>query len=338
MELNQMLVSVGTHGEGQPTKVLLSGIPHFRGRTMEEKRQYIQKNFDHLRLALCREPRGHNDQTAAIVTEPVTEGADLGFLTMDTAGHWADMSVSTAIAVVTVACQYGIISVTRPDGKVLIDTPSGPVSARVTVANGAVESVSIVNVPGFFVRSTRVRVPDIGELPVDIAFGGNFFGFVRCEDVGLRVVPENSSKLARIAIAIRDALNESEPVQHPEWTYINRIPSVIIDDTPSYAGADVRCVCAFGEDGAIGVDRSPCGTGLTARMAMMYARQQIGMQQDLRQESIVGTSFCGRLVGSQRVGDHEGMLCEITGSAYMTGINVAMIDARDPLKFGFALH
>ena len=194
MELNQTLVSVGTHGEGQPTKVLLSGIPHFRGRTMGEKREYIQKNFDHLRLALCREPRGHNDQTAAIVTEPVSPGADLRFLTTDTAGHWADMSVSTAMAVVTVACQYGIIGIDGPVSTAKLDTLSGLVSAKVVVRDGRVDSVSIQNVPSFFVRSTTVDVPDLGSVPVDISFCGNFFGFVRASDISIEVLQEKSRR------------------------------------------------------------------------------------------------------------------------------------------------
>lgn len=337
MELNQTLVSVGTHGEGQPTKVLLSGIPHFRGRTMGEKREYIQRNFDHLRLALCREPRGHNDQTAAIVTEPVSPGADLGFLTMDTAGHWADMSVSTAMAVVTVACQYGIIGIDGPISTVKLDTPSGLVSAKVVVRDGRVDSVSIQNVPSFFVRSTKVDVPGVGSVPVDISFGGNFFGFVRASDIGIEVLQEKSSALARVALAIRDALNVSESVQHPEWPYINRISSVVIDANPLRPDADIRGVCVFGEEGAVAIDRSPCGTGLCARMATMYVRQQIGLDQLYGQESIVGTAFKGRLVGSRPVGDYEGMVCEITGSAYITGVNVSMVDLRDPLKFGFSL-
>jgi proline racemase len=337
MLLNQTLVSVGTHGEGQPTKVLLSGIPHFHGRTMEEKRAYIQQHFDHLRLALCREPRGHNDQTAAIVTAPVTPGADLGFLTMDTAGHWADMSVSTAIAVVTVAGQYGIISLEGPVSTVTLDTPSGLVTARVTARDGRVESVAIQNVPSFFVRSAEVDVPGLGRVPVDISFGGNFFGFVRAADIGVEVSQEKSSALAKVALAIRDALNASEPVQHPEWPYINRIPSVVIDADPLHPAADIRGVCVFGEEGAVAIDRSPCGTGLCARMATMYVRQQIGLDQEYGQESIVGTVFKGRLVGSRAVGDYEGLVCEITGSAYVTGVNMAIVELRDPLKFGFSL-
>jgi proline racemase len=298
MELNRMLVSVGTHGEGQPTKVLLAGIPHFHGDTMAAKRDYIQKHYDFLRLALCREPRGHNDQTAAIVTEPVSEQGDLGFITMDTAGHWADMSVSTAIAVVSVATQYGIIAVDKAESDIKIDTPSGLVSAKVRVKNGGVESVSIQNVPAFFVKSVVVDVPELGKIPVDISFGGNFFGFVKSEDVGIKVASTNSSKLARIAMAIRDTLNATVPVQHPEWKYINRIPSVIIDDAPEHPEADIKSVCVFGEEGAYGIDRSPCGTGLSARMAMMYARGEIKLNEYFSQESIVGTIFKGRLVGS----------------------------------------
>jgi len=337
MDLNRMLVTVGTHGEGQPTKVLLAGIPHFHGDTMKAKRDYIQKNYDFLRLALCREPRGHNDQTAAIVTEPVSEQGDLGFITMDTAGHWADMSVSTAIAVVSVATQYGIIAVDKPETDVKLDTPSGLVSAKVRVKNGGVESVSIQNVPGFFVKSVKIDVPGLGAIPVDISFGGNFFGFVKSEDIGIKVAQTSSSKLAHIAIAIRDALNEQVSVVHPEWTYINRIASVMIDDVPEHPDADVKSVCVFGEEGAYGIDRSPCGTGLTARMAMMYVRGQVKLDEYFCQESIVGTVFKGRLVGSKKVGDYDGMICEITGSAHVTGVNIAVVDAHDPLRLGFSL-
>jgi proline racemase len=338
MLLNQTLVTVSTHSEGQPTKVLLSGIPYFQGRTMQDKREYIQRHFDHLRLALCREPRGHNDQTAAIVTEPVTPGAHFGFLTMDAAGHWADMSVSTAIAVTTVACQYGIIVLEEPVSTLRLDTPSGVVAARVTVRDGRVDSVSVQNVPSFFVRSTVVDVPGLGSVPVDISFGGNFFGFVRASDIGIKVSQEKSAALAHAALAIRDALNVAEPVQHPEWPYINRISSVVVDADPLHPEAAVQGVCVFGEDGLVAIDRSPCGTGLCARMATMYARQQIGLDQLYGQESIVGTVFKGRLVGSRAVGQYDGMICEISGRAYVTGVNVATVDMQDPLRFGYSLN
>jgi proline racemase/trans-L-3-hydroxyproline dehydratase len=337
MELNRSLVSVCTHGEGHPTKVLLSGIPHFLGKTMEEKRKHIQKHYDFLRLALCREPRGHNDQSAAIVTAPVSDQAALGFLTMDAAGHWADMSVSTAIAVVTVATQYGIIGIEGPTADIMLDTPSGLVSARVTIKDGIVDSVAIRNVAGFFVTSVMVEVPSLGRIPVDVAFGGNFFGFVKSSDVGIKVATANSAKLAQTAIAIRDALNMSVPVQHPDWHYINRIASVIIDDEPEHPEADIKCVCVFGEEGAIGIDRSPCGTGLSARMAMLHSKGGIKMHECFKQESIVGTLFKGKLVRAQPVGRYEGLICEITGRAYIVGVDIAMIDARDPLKLGFAL-
>src|SRR5262245_11303332 len=133
MHLARALISVGTHGAGQPTKVVVCGIPHFRGKTMAEKRQLIQKDYDDLRKALTREPRGHNDQTAAILTEPVTEGCHLGFMTTDAAGHWADMSVSTAIAVVTVACEYGVVEMQEGVTNLKLDTPAGVVTARANV-------------------------------------------------------------------------------------------------------------------------------------------------------------------------------------------------------------
>jgi proline racemase len=221
---------------------------------------------------------------------------------------------------------------------VRLDTPSGVIAAKVTVRDGKVDSVSIQNVPSFFVRSAMVEVHGIGSVPVDISFGGNFFGFVRASDIGVEVSQGKSSTLARVALAIRDALNLAEPVQHPERPYINRISSVVVDANPLHPEADVRGVCVFGEEGLVVIDRSPCGTGLCARMATMYVRQQIRLDQVYGQESIVGTVFKGRLVGSRAVGQYEGMICEISGRAYITGMNIATVDIQDPLRFGYCLN
>ncbi|MCL2235992.1 MAG: proline racemase family protein [Defluviitaleaceae bacterium] len=334
MKIAKMINAIDTHTMGEPTRIVTSGIPNLRGSTMAEKKEYLIDNMDFVRTALMHEPRGHKDMFGAIITQPASTWADLGVIFMD-AGGYLNMCGHGTIGTVTAALETGMIEPVEPITQVTLDTPAGLVTARATVSDRRVGEVSFANVPSFLYKSdVEIVVPNFGNVVVDIAFGGSFFALVKAAHLGFDIIPENALELSKIGLKIRKAVNEQMEIAHPFLTRITTCDLVEIYGEPKSPDATARNVVIFG-DGQ--VDRSPCGTGTCAKLATLYAKGEIKQNEPFVYESILGTKFTGKVLSEEKVGDFDGIIPEITASAYITGLNTYVIDDRDPLKHGFIL-
>lgn len=334
MNFERMIYTIDSHTMGEPTRVVIGGIPNIPGKTMAEKKEYLERNMDHIRRALMHEPRGHRDMFGSIITSPVNPEADLGIIFMD-GGGYLNMCVHGSIGAVTVAIEIGMVKATEPVTHVKLDTPAGIVEARAEVEGNKVRSVTIRNVPAFLYKpDVEIDVRGIGRIRADISFGGSFFAIVDARELKVKITPENIDELIRIGMAIKKAANEQIKVQHPEREHIRSIDLVEIFDETDNPNADLRNVVIFGNGQA---DRSPCGTGTSAKMATLFAKGKLGLHQPFYYESIIGTIFKGELVAETTVGPYKAVIPEITGSAFITGFNQIVIDPRDPIKYGFLL-
>ncbi|RKD23674.1 proline racemase [Caminicella sporogenes DSM 14501] len=326
--------AVDSHTMGEPTRIVIGGIPNIPGKTMAEKKAYLENEMDHIRKSIMLEPRGHNDMFGSVITSSVHEEADFGIIFMD-GGGYLNMCGHGSIGAVTVAIETGIIKAVEPYTNVVMDTPAGIVKAKAKVENGKVKEVSIVNVPAFhYKKDVEIDVPGIGKVVLDISFGGSFFAIVDAKQLGLKVAPQNTQKLIEVGLNIRDIINKSIEIQHPELEHIKTVDLVEIYDEPTHPDANLKNVVIFGQGQ---VDRSPCGTGTSAKLATLYSKGKIKENELFVYESILGTLFKGRVVGTTEVKGYKAIIPEITGSAYITGFNHFLIDPDDPLKYGFVL-
>ena len=324
--------AIDTHTAGEPTRVVVSGVPFLHG-SMADKRRQLQEEYDHIRTTLMLEPRGHADMFGAILVAPTHPEADLGVVFMDTGGYLA-MCGHGSIGAVVAALATGLVPRQEPETTVLMDTPAGLVRARAEVEGDRVGQVSIENVPGFLYRDgVEIELPS-GSLQVDISFGGNFFALVPAERLGLSVELSDLPDLIRRGMEILAAINEQVKVVHPTEPHIDTVDLVEIYEERPEEGVDCRNVVVFGEAQA---DRSPCGTGTSAKMATMYAHGHLDLGEPFVNQSIIGTRFTGRLLREGAVGDFTAVVPEIAGKAYVTGLQQFVVDPGDPLKTGFHL-
>ena len=334
MKLIKSVHTVDTHTEGESTRVVVGGIPKITGHTMPEKKEWLEKHLDYLRTALMLEPRGHNDMFGAILTEPTVEEADYGIIFMD-GGGYLNMCGHGTIGAMTVAVETGMVEVTEPITKVVQEAPAGIIRGEVLVEKAKVKTVSFQNVPSFlYKRDCALELPGYGKIKFDISFGGSFFAIVKAEQVGLSLVPENAEKLKELGIALRELINKEIPVQHPSLPHIHTVDLVEWWSETETKGATLRNCVVFGQGQ---VDRSPCGTGTSAKMATLFAKGELKIGEEFYYESILGTIFKGEILGTTKVGEYEAVIPRISGSAYITAFNHFVIEEEDPLKYGFVL-
>ena len=327
---------VDAHTAGEPLRVILDGFPDPVGATVSKRRVDARARHDALRRTLMWEPRGHADMYGCLVGPPVTPGADFSVLFMHNEG-FSTMCGHGIIGVVTVALELGLLE--RPaaeESPVRIDTPAGLVEARAAVETGRVREVSFVNVPSFVAaRDVEADVPGVGRVRYDVAFGGAFYAFVDAEEVGLRLVPGEVGRIISMGRAIKRAAAAAGEPAHPEDPDLGFLYGTIFVGPAHAAGAHSRNVCVFG-DGE--VDRSPTGTGVSARLAIHHARGELAEGEEIRVESILGTTFGGRVLRGARVGPHAAVVPEVSGSAWITGRGELLVAPDDPLAEGFFLR
>ncbi|MBE3095420.1 MAG: proline racemase family protein [Actinobacteria bacterium] len=334
MKFSKSIFTIDSHTMGEPTRVVTAGIPFIPGNSMMEKKIYLKEKLDYIRKLLMLEPRGHNGMFGSVLTQPVNPSADLGVIFMDTEGY-LNMCGHGSIGTVTVVLEMGLISMKEPITEVVLDTPAGLVKAQAKISQGRVEEVTFQGVPSFvFKVDHKVLLPEVGEINVDIAFGGNFFGIVSAKDLGIKVERKNISRLIYLSIRLREELNKSIKVTHPENRYINSIDLIEIYDSPTDSEADLKNCVIFGKGQ---IDRSPCGAGTCAKLAVLYNKGKIRINEEFVYESILGTKFKGRIDTETKVGDFPAIIPKITGSAYITGLQQFVVDENDPLKYGFTL-
>lgn len=327
-----ILTTVDTHTAGEPTRVLVAGLPFLRG-SMAERRRQLQEEYDSIRTVLMHEPRGHAGMFGAMLMAPADPEADLGVVFMDTGGYLA-MCGHGSIGAIAAALATGALERREPETIVVLDTPAGLVRARVETEGGGVGRIAVENVPAFLWRSDAEITLGSRRLHVDIAFGGNFFALVPAHRLGLTVEPCRLRDLVRQGMEIRAAIDEQLEVVHPLEPHIDSVDLVEIYDEEPEEGIDCRNVVVFG-DGQ--VDRSPCGTGTSAKMAALYAAGRLALGEPFVNQSIIGSCFTGRLLREESVGGFSAVVPEIAGHAYVTGLQQFVIDPDDPLKAGFQL-
>lgn len=337
MKVSKMISAIDTHTAGEAARLIIGGIPKFPGKTMAEKREYLETQQDDLRKMLMFEPRGHNDMFGAFITEPVHEEADYGIIFMDSGGY-LNMCGHNTIAAMTAAVETGWVDVEdgQREVKVVQDTPAGIVRGTVHLDEDySAESVSFENVESFLYKeNVTVNVPEIGEIAVDISFGGSFFAILPATSIGYKIEPENASKFNDIGLKIRDAINEQVEIQHPTLEHIKTVDLVEFYGPAVSPDATYRNVVIFGNGQ---VDRSPCGTGTSAKLATLFGKGEMKVGDSFVYESILGTAFKGEIVAEAEVGGYKGIIPRVTGSAYVTGFNTFLVDPKDSLKDGFLL-
>jgi len=329
------ITTIDAHTEGEPLRVISGGFPDLPGETILARRRYAKENLDHLRTALMWEPRGHADMYGCIITPPVTPEADIGVVFIHNEGY-STMCGHGIIAIATVTLETGMLPMAEPETTIKIDTPAGLVTAHARVVNGRVKSVYFHNVPSFVLTLDEiVDVPGLGKVRCDIAFGGVFYAYVEAEEVGLSCTPEAYRDLIERGMAIKKAVMACRAIAHPFEENLNFLYGTIFACPPLTEGADSRNVCIFAEGE---VDRSPTGTGVSGRLAILHARGEISLNKSMVIESIIGTRFTGRIIDTTSFGPHPAIIPEVEGSAYITGCHEFLIDPEDPLRNGFILR
>ncbi len=334
MKFIRSIHAIDSHTMGEPTRIVIGGLPKIPGNTMPEKKEYLEKNLDNLRTAIMLEPRGHADMFGSIITEPCNKEADFGIIFMD-GGGYLNMCGHGSIGAMTVAVETGMVEPVEPVTHIKMEAPAGLILGEVKVENGRAREVSIVNVPAFLYKSdVEIDVPGLGKIKVDISFGGSFFVLVSADQLGVEVDPKNINKLRDFGLLIREIVNNTVPMQHPTLGHIKTADLVEIYGPATHPDANYKNVVVFGNGN---IDRSPCGTGTSAKMATLYSKGHLKVGEEFIYESILGTLFKGKILNTLKVGEFEAITPQITGSAYITGFNHFVIDENDPVKYGFTL-
>jgi proline racemase len=326
------------HAGGEPFRIVTGGVPEPEGRTVLERRRWVRDNLDAARRLLIDEPRGHADMYGAYVVPPNDPGADLGVIFFHNEGYSTACGHGT-IALVTWAIDSGVVPARAPETRVVVDVPSGRLECRASVVDGRVERVEFTNVPSF-VEATALEVPSgRGTITVDVSYGGAFYGSVDVRSIGLDVSPASLPALIALERELRPAIDARLDPRHPDEPELRGIYGVIFwQDEPDEDGADLvqRNVTVFA-DGE--VDRSPCGSGTSARLALLDASAALPRGAVLRHRSIVDSVFHGRVSGAgPPVDARPSVVTEVSGSAYRTGTHAFVLDPRDDLGTGFLLR
>ncbi|NHN32679.1 proline racemase family protein [Paenibacillus agricola] len=332
MKFSQLITTIDTHTGGNPTRTVTSGAPKLKGRTMTEKMVYMSKYHDDFRKALMLEPRGHEVMSGCIVTEPCDPSADIGVVFIETGGY-LPMCGHDTIGLCTALIEGGLFPA---DTTVIrLDTPAGLVEARLNNVGGKVKQVTFRNVPSFlYARDVEVVVDGIGPVCLDIAYGGNFYGIIDARMLQLQLNQSNAHAIIRSAVDIRKKVNEQMTIVHPEIPVIRGLTHIEFFTDPLSPLAHCRNTVVVPPGG---IDRSPCGTGTAAKVAVLYAKGKLALGEEFVHESIVGSLFYAKALYEAQAGHLPAIVPEITGSAWVTGFHQFVIDQDDELKTGFFL-
>lgn len=326
------LTVIDSHAGGEPFRVLVGGLPEIPGDTVLKRRRYALENLDELRRTLMWEPRGHADMYGGWIGSPVAPGSDLSVLFLHNDG-FSTMCGHGIIALGKVLIETGMIAASEPETTIRIDTPAGTVLAVSSVSSGAVSATRFQNVPSFVADlDATVEVDGIGSVRYDLAFGGAFYAIVTGSDLGVSL--GDAAELAGAGRRLKSAITASREITHPDQPDLGFLYGVIFTGPPHDPSNHSRNVCVFA-DGEI--DRSPTGTGVSSRLAVMSARGEIGVDEEITIESIVGSTFRGKIVGRSE-GHPPTIVPEVSGTAHITGRTEFWLDPEDPLAGGFLLR
>jgi proline racemase len=334
MRFTRVISTIDAHAAGEPLRIITAGLPRLHGATILERRRYMSEHFDDVRRLLLFEPRGHADMYGAVLTPPVTAGADYGVLFLTNEGY-STMCGHGVIALTTALLELGMIPRCEPQTEVVFDSPAGLIRARAQVHGDRVTSVAFRNVPAFRYAHGLSIATSVGDVTADVAFGGAFYALVDAAALGVDVLPEHTPSLTGLGMEVKRAVEQEIEVVHPEEPELNGIYGTIISEPPSSAEAHGRNITIYAE-GA--VDRSPCGTGTSAKLAALYADRRIGIDEPYVHESVIGTTFTGRVLAETHVGPYAAVETEIAGRGFLTGLHQFVVDPEDPTAQGFLVR
>lgn len=325
---------IETHTEGEPTRTILSGFPEIPGNTMEEKMLYMMQEQDWMRKAICFEPRGNDVMSGTIVTKPCNPEADFGVLYYEV-GNWMPMCGHDTIGVSTALIESGLLKVEEPYTYATLDTPSGLVKVKIEVKDGKAVRVSFKNAPAFVMnRDVKVQVPGYGEMPLDIAYGGNVFALVPASAMGLKLDKENAKEIVEKGNYLKKFINEQVTVKHPYLEIMNQVTHVEFFEPGTEGVSDVKNAVVIPP---AAIDRSPCGTGTSAKMALLHAEGKLAVGQSFVHESLIGSLFHCHIVEETEVAGIPAVVPEISGRAFVMGESIWLFDPDDPFPEGFLL-
>ena len=341
-----MITAVDAHACGEPGRVITGGVLDVPGRTMFEKKCWLERHGDHLRKLMLREPRGYPASNCNLILPPTLPEADAGFVIMEQV-EYPPMSGTNTICVATVLIETGMVRVEEPVTRLKLETPAGLIGVEAEVRDGKVKRVTFCNVPAFATHlDAQIEVPTLGTVTVDVAFGGMFYVIADAEPLGFRLAAEEARDIVRVAEIIKAAAREQLTVSHPQNPGIRGISIAQLSGAPSRPGVDRRnaVVVSTGEldwsrpatwTGAL--DRSPCGTGTCAKMAALYSKGKLGLDKDFVHEGILGTIFTGRLIEETKIGEYRAVVPTLSGQAWITGFAQYVLDPEDPFPEGFTV-
>jgi proline racemase len=334
MRFDRVISTIDAHAAGEPLRIVTAGVPPLPGETILARRRHMAEHYDDLRRVLLFEPRGHADMYGAILTPPVTPGADFGVLFLTNEGY-STMCGHGVIALTTALLETGMLPRCQPRTQVIYDSPAGLIAARAEVEGDRVTSVTFRNVPAFRVRQGVAVETSAGAISADIAFGGAFYALVDAAALGVEVLPANAPLLTRLGMEVKYAIERAIEVVHPDEPELRGIYGTIISTPPHTPGGDGRNITIYA-DGA--VDRSPCGTGTSAKLACLYADERIGLDEPYVHESVIGTTFTGRVLGETTVGPFSAVDTEVGGRGFLTGFHQFVLDPDDATAEGFLVR
>jgi len=321
------------HTCGNPVRLVAGGGPNLEGSTMLEKRAHFLRDYDWIRTGLMFEPRGHDMMSGSILYPPTRPDCDVAILFIETSGC-LPMCGHGTIGTVTMAIEHGLVTPKVP-GVLMLDTPAGVVKAEYRQEGQYVEEVRITNVPAFlYARGLTAECPGLGEVTVDVAYGGNFYAIVEPQERFRDMADFTAGELVGMSPALRRALNEKYEFVHPEKPEIRGLSHILWTGMAKHPEAQARNAVFYGDKA---IDRSPCGTGTSSRMAQLAGLGKLKVGDEFVHESIIGSLFKGRVEAAVKVGEREAIIPSIGGWARMTGYNTIFIDDRDPFAHGFVV-
>lgn len=326
------LTVVDSHTCGQPTRVILGGLPELRAHSAEQARELLRREYDHIRRVAVFEPRGYPSLMAVAVLPPAAVGDAWTAVFMDAAGY-PDMCGHATIGVATTLVETGLVAAAGADTTLRLDTPGGVVSVRLSMVDGHVNSVTLINRPAYYLETVMVDGPR-GQLTVPIAYGGQWYAFAEATAVGLAVEPRYVPELLSTTDSVRAAVARQLTQPDPRTGEPPRVENVMWTDDPGTPGIDGRNM-PVNRAGAF--DRSPCGTGTSARLAVLHATGQLAVGEEYVNSGVIGTVYRARITATTAVARTVAVVPEITGSAWLTGRSELWVDPTDPVAAGFLL-
>ena len=346
LRLGSRIEAVDAHAAGEPGRVIVGGVEDVPGATMFDKMRWLQAHRDDLRLRMLREPRGYPAANCNLLLPPTDPAADAGYVIMEQV-EYPGMSGTNTICVATVLLETGILPMTEPTTELTLESPAGLIRVIADCADGKVQGVTFRNVPAFATHlDVPVEVPHLGTVTVDVAYGGMFYVIADAEAFGLRLTPDEGADIVRISEMIKAAAAEQLPVVHPDQPGFAGITIAQLSG-PAHDPANDRRNVVTVSTGKLdwarpatwtgAIDRSPCGTGTSARMAVLYAKGQLRVGDTFRHEGILGTTFIGRVLEETAIGTYRAIVSSITGQAWITGFASYVVDPTDPFPDGFTV-